>query len=973
MDLSSAPSLIEKQFPVSRLSKESYKERKAGSGQTLTGLGKWWGRKPLVLVRATILASLLPATADAKKDRELFLRLMRMDDDSIFERQEGATIVPEKVVTELSAAEQEHWLATNAKGKWIWNSSRTAAELDEFKRARFAKIALDERLSDALRPEEVDDRPYPDALWTDIEKHWGVKATSLDSLVEELGKARFGHRPKVGDCFCGGGSIPFEAARIGCEAFASDLNPVAGLLTWGALNIVGGGPEAKEKVEAAQKQWLEAVDTQITAWGIEHNDKGERADAYLYCAETVCPNTECGWSVPMSQSWLVSQKTDTGIRLIPDEANLRYDFAMAMGKEISRPTVDGGKLVCPHCKAETPIKTIRGDYVVGTGKDKETKNKLRPWTKEDFKPRASDIFQERLYCVRWVKKGPGSRDVRRYAAPDASDLAREQKVEQLLTGVFEEWQEKGFIPNAPIEPGDETSRLTRERGWTHWHHLFNPRQLLVLGSLSSAATRPEQALVIGKCCEWGGKLCALNRDSGRGISTYANQALNTLNDYFCRGVTGFFELFQYGQSKSFSPAVPVISDARLLTREVDIWITDPPYADAVNYHELTEFFLAWYQPHLRKFFPDWPVDSRRALAVKGEGESFMKTATAIYANLTKHMPDNGMQVLMFTHQDADVWADLAIIIWASGLKATAAWVIGTETSSGLKDGNYVKGTVLLVLRKRDSEEEAFLPDVWPSVRREVGSQIRFMRGLDAAHGDSPDFSDSDYQLAAYAAALKAITSFAAYNGHTPEEALMESQKEKGAKKKSEKKSAKESIRKLIDDALHLAGNLLIPIRLHAEEEKRVEIWGKLNKHERFLVQSLESSRSGIRQQGVFQDLAKGFNLLDYKEFFADTKANEIRFKTPSEWGKRRLETGGDGWEGSLCRMVFRAIDEVRKNDNAGQAGLEWLRTEFGADFFQKKEMVVFLLKYFAGIGLDDWAADVEAAGILAETVQLAAF
>lgn len=963
MDLSLAPSLIEKQFPVSRLSKESYKERKAASGQTLTGLGKWWGRKPLVLVRATILASLLPATADAKKDRELFLRLMRMDDDSIFERQKGTAIVPEKVAPELSAAEQEHWLAKNAKGKWIWNSSRTMAELDEFKRARFAKIALDERLSDALRPEEVDDRPYPDALWIDIESHWGIKATSLDSLVEELGKARFGHRPKVGDCFCGGGSIPFEAARIGCEAFASDLNPVAGLLTWGALNIVGGGPEAKEKVESAQKQWLEAVDAQITAWGIEHNDKGERADAYLYCAETICPNTECGWAVPMSPSWLVSQKTDTGIRLLPDEVNRRYDFAMATGKGISMPTVAGGKLVCPHCKAETRIKTIRGDYVVGAGKDKETKNKLRPWTKEEFKPKASDIFQERLYCVRWVKKVDGSRDVRRYAAPDASDLAREQKVEALLSERFADWQEKGFIPNAPIEPGEETSRLTRERGWTHWHQILNPRQLILLGCFSENLRSLELVTALGKKLDWSckGSMWLTAQEIPNQI--FANQAINPGWNYGARGhlLVGSLFRIKLSKLKTIEKCLIKVQGALQIDSDSDLWITDPPYADAVNYHELTECFLAWYQPHLKKHFPNWPVDSRRALAVKGEGEPFMKTAAAIYANLTKHMPDNGMQVLMFTHQDADVWADLAIIIWAAGLKATAAWVIGTETSSGLKEGNYVQGTVLLVLRKRDSDEEAFRSDVWPSVRREVESQIRFMRGLDAAHGDSPDFSDSDYQLAAYAAALKAITSFAAYNGYTPEDALGGSQK------------AKESIRKLIDDALHLAGNLLIPIRLHAEEEKRVEIWGKLNKHERFLVQSLESSRSGIRQQGVFQDLAKGFGLSDYKEFFADTKANEIRFKTPSEWGKRRLETGGDGWEGSLCRMVFRAIDEVRKNDNAGQAGLEWLRTEFGADFFQKKEMVVFLLKYFAGVGLDDWAADVEAAGILAETVQLAAF
>jgi putative DNA methylase len=79
-------SFIETQFPVSKLSKESYKERKAGASQTLTGLGKWWGRKPLVLVRATLLGLLLPATADPARDREIFLLLMTMDPDGLWQR-----------------------------------------------------------------------------------------------------------------------------------------------------------------------------------------------------------------------------------------------------------------------------------------------------------------------------------------------------------------------------------------------------------------------------------------------------------------------------------------------------------------------------------------------------------------------------------------------------------------------------------------------------------------------------------------------------------------------------------------------------------------------------------------------------------------------------------------------------------------------------------------------------------------------
>ena len=79
-------SFIETQFPVSKLSKESYKERKAGASQTLTGLGKWWGRKPLVLVRATLLGLLLPATAEPARDREVFLKLMTMDPNGLWQR-----------------------------------------------------------------------------------------------------------------------------------------------------------------------------------------------------------------------------------------------------------------------------------------------------------------------------------------------------------------------------------------------------------------------------------------------------------------------------------------------------------------------------------------------------------------------------------------------------------------------------------------------------------------------------------------------------------------------------------------------------------------------------------------------------------------------------------------------------------------------------------------------------------------------
>ena len=85
----------------------------------------------------------------------------------------------------------------------------------------FNRMGYDEKLEHCLRPEEVEG-PSEEA-WKRINAHLGTRASSLPQLVEELGRRRFGHVPRVGDAFCGGGSIPFEAARIGCEAFVGSL------------------------------------------------------------------------------------------------------------------------------------------------------------------------------------------------------------------------------------------------------------------------------------------------------------------------------------------------------------------------------------------------------------------------------------------------------------------------------------------------------------------------------------------------------------------------------------------------------------------------------------------------------------------------------------------------------------------------------------------------------------------------------
>ena len=82
-----------------------------------------------------------------------------------------------------------------------------------------------ERVAKSRRPEEVPN--VHDHIWEKVNAHLGTDAHSFPDLVDQLGVMRFSHRPKVADTFCGSGQIPFEAARLGCDIYASDLNPVA--------------------------------------------------------------------------------------------------------------------------------------------------------------------------------------------------------------------------------------------------------------------------------------------------------------------------------------------------------------------------------------------------------------------------------------------------------------------------------------------------------------------------------------------------------------------------------------------------------------------------------------------------------------------------------------------------------------------------------------------------------------------------
>ncbi|WP_419871510.1 anti-phage-associated DUF1156 domain-containing protein [Candidatus Pristimantibacillus sp. PTI5] len=930
------PALIEHLFPVQKISAESYKEQMAGSGKTLTALGSYWkGRKPLILNKACILGSLLPATGDHLKDLEVFEMLMGMDAETMEKRLEATLPVSKR---------------------------DSVAEL--------LVLPYSEQVRKAKRPEELDDQIYAH-IWYYVNQHLGTSAKSFPELVEQMGIARFGRRPKVADVFSGSGQIPFEAARLGCDVYASDLNPIACLLTWGAFNIVGASKDKRVEIDNAQKKLAEKVQQEIDALGVETDGKGWRAKVYLYCVEVVCP--ESGWKVPLLPTLIISKGYRVIAELIPIPTEKRYDISIRSVKTDAEMeaakygTIQDGDVV--HSpdgmnRYRVSIKNIRGDYKEG----KENKNRLRLWEKSDFIPRPNDIFQERLYCVQWMKKKQkGTQYDYEFRSVTDDDLDRENKVIDYVRSNLKDWQEKGYIPDMVIEAGEKTDEPIRTRGWTHWHHLFNPRQLLTNYFIKKNIKISESSIILTRILNLNAKLCVWHRSDGGGGSTqqvFLNQALNTMYDYGLRATEYLKPVFSIR-----SPEFPFTDNtvtvnthpAQDLDVENDIYITDPPYGDAVKYEEITEFFIAWLRKNPPKEFAHWNWDSRRSLAIKGEDEGFRQGMVAAYRKMAQKMPDNGIQVLMFTHQSGAIWADMANIIWASGLQVTAAWYVVTETDSALRQGANVKGTIILILRKRHEELETFRDDLGWEIEDAVKEQVESLIGLDTkvrAQGSEGLYTDADLQMAGYAAALKVLTAYSRIDG---KDMVTEAEAPR-------QKGKKTFVGELIEFAVQTAVQFLVPVGFEKGE------WQKLQAVERFYLKMTEMEHQGAATLDNYQNFAKAFKVHHFDQLMSDSsKANSARLKLSTEF-KSTMMAGDAEIVGTPLRALLYALFELSKEVEVDDVLLHLM--ENCPNYLPNKTLLFKMADYLAekreGIkGTKTLNPDLEAsyARILAEAIR----
>lgn len=452
----------------------------------------------------------------------------------------------------------------------------------------------------------------------------------LDEARAEILKSTDGNPPPVLDPFCGGGSIPLEAQRLGLEAHASDLNPVAVLITKAMIEIpprFGGQPPVNPDAQNALVQsqtWKGAAGLaeDVRYYGKWVRDEAEKRIGHLYpkaqlpkehgggeatviawlWARTVkCPSPACGARMPLVKSFWLAQKKGkkAWVEPIVDRANKRVRFEVKRGDGIPpEGTVDRQGLRCIVCGESVRFKHVRTEGKAGR-------------------------MGEQLMAI----VAEGNRE-RIYLNPDDEHVA-----------IANQANPQG-VPETDL-PEKALSFNVQLYGMTQHRDLFTQRQLTALTTfsdlVSEAREQVEEDAIKASCCTTDAyadavatylafnidqlanhqsTICGWNSTNSQMRSVFARQAIPMVWDFaesnpFCESSGSFHNLHER-QVKGFQaiPASQVAKvtqvDAASTISDVDLSLisTDPPYYDNIGYADLSDFFYIWLRRSLRQIYPE---------------------------------------------------------------------------------------------------------------------------------------------------------------------------------------------------------------------------------------------------------------------------------------------------------------------------------------------------------------------------------
>ena len=570
--------------------------------------------------------------------------------------------------------------------------------------------------------------------------------------------AHGGEAPLVVDPFAGGGSIPLEALRLGCEAFASDLNPVACLILKVMLeDIPRRGPGLADELRAAGAGIRDAAAKELADLYPADPD-GATPIAYLWARTVRCEAPDCGAEIPLMRSfWLCKKpKRKRALRCRierPEGAPPQVAFEVFEPKaesEVRPGTVTRARATCPCCRAVLPPDRVRTQLAAQRGGADAV-----------FDDEGQRIGGARMTAVVTLK--PGERG-RRYRLPTDADHAAVHRARARLAGILDEWERGGGrglcpVPDEPLPPIGTLGFRVQRYGMLRWGDLFTARQKVALVELGTGLGRRSVkcdpialSIAISRCSSFWSSLNMWVSSGEFVANVFGRQALPIVWD-FCEIIPTSTE------SGGFDGAIDWVSRVVMAWPESDkgqvqgadainqplpdeaanIWFTDPPYYDAIPYSDLSDFFLVWLKRTLPAYAPlHDPFDSDNPLSPKireivqdetkqcdgspKDREWFEETMASAFAESHRVLCDDGIGSVVFAHKTTEGWEALLSGLIRGRWTITASWPIATERPGRLRsqDSAALATSVHLVCRPRP--DDAPVGD-WADVLRELPERV----------------------------------------------------------------------------------------------------------------------------------------------------------------------------------------------------------------------------------------------------------
>ncbi len=576
-----------------------------------------------------------------------------------------------------------------------------------------------------------------------------------------------GYVPLVVDPFAGGGSIPLEALRLGCDAFASDLNPVACLILKVMLEeIPRHGPELADELREAGAEIKRHAERELTDLYPADPD-GATPIAFLWARTVRCEAPDCGAEIPLMRSfWLCNKpKRKRALRHTVDRTEgalprVRFEvFEPKSESEVRGGTVTRAKATCLCCDTVLPPERVRVQLAAQRGGADVV-----------FDAAGKRTGGARMTAVVTLRSGQSGRH---YRLPTDADYAAVRKAQVWAAGILEEWERGGKqglcpIPDEPLPPIGTLGFRVQRYGMLQWGDLFTARQKVAIEILTSPirdnsfsgdrSTLDILGLSFGKLLRHCNVLSKWHRGSETVAGSFGMQTLPMSWDFpemypivvYAGGIENCVEDVAYstreivlgtsalrlglGQTEIVNSVEHPLPD-----ETANVWFTDPPYYDAIPYSDLSDFFLVWLKrtlpgsPSLRDpFDPDNPLSPKTAEAVQDETkrangcpkdrEWFEETMAKAFAEGRRVLADDGVGSVVFAHKTTEGWEALLSGMIRGGWTITASWPIATEMTSRLRarDSAALATSVHLVCRPRPDDAPV---GEWAEVLRELPLRV----------------------------------------------------------------------------------------------------------------------------------------------------------------------------------------------------------------------------------------------------------